>query len=50
MKKSRFSEDQIAFAPRLGESGTPVADVSRRTPAHRPSHYFGTSPGSDFFV
>ena len=30
MKRSRFSEEQIAFALRQAESGTPVADVSRQ--------------------
>ena len=30
MKKSKFSEEQIAYALRLGESGTPVADVCRQ--------------------
>ena len=30
MKKSKFSEEQVAFALRLAESGTPVADVCRQ--------------------
>ena len=30
MKKSRFTEEQIAYALRLAESGTPVADVCRQ--------------------
>jgi putative transposase len=30
MKKSRFTEEQIAFALRQAESGTPVADVCRQ--------------------
>ena len=30
MKKSRFTEEQIAFALRLAEGGTPVADVCRQ--------------------
>jgi putative transposase len=30
MKKSRFTEEQIAFALRQAESGSPVADVCRR--------------------
>ena len=29
MKKSRFSEEQLAYALRLAESGTSVADVCR---------------------
>src|SRR3954462_6538377 len=31
MKKSRFTEEQIAYALRQGEAGTPVADVCRGT-------------------
>lgn len=30
MKKSRYTEEQIAFALRQAESGTPVADVCRQ--------------------
>ena len=30
MKKSRFSEEQIAFALRQAETGTPVGDVCRQ--------------------
>ncbi len=30
MKRSRFSEEQIAYALRLAESGTPVVDVYRQ--------------------
>jgi putative transposase len=30
MKKSRFTEEQVAYALRLAESGTPVADVCRQ--------------------
>ena len=30
MKKSRFTEEQIAYALRLAESGTPVVDVCRQ--------------------
>ena len=38
MKKSRYSEEQVAYALRLAESGTPVADVCRQTGiAERPS-------------
>ena len=29
MKKSRFTEEQIAYALRQGEAGPPVADVCR---------------------
>ena len=30
MKRSKFSEEQIAYALREAESGTPVADVCRQ--------------------
>jgi putative transposase len=30
MKKSRFTEEQITYALRLADSGTPVADVCRQ--------------------
>jgi putative transposase len=30
MKRSKFSEEQIAFALRQAESGTPVAGISRQ--------------------
>ena len=30
MKKSRYSEEQVTYALRLAESGTPVADVCRQ--------------------
>lgn len=30
MKKSRFTEEQIAFALRQAETGTPVAEVLRK--------------------
>ena len=30
MKKSRFSEEQIAFALRQAESGTPPAEICRK--------------------
>ena len=30
MKKSRYTEEQVAYALRLAEGGTPVADVCRQ--------------------
>ena len=30
MKKSRYTEEQISFALKQAETGTPVAEVSRR--------------------
>ena len=30
MKRSRYSEEQVAYALRLAEGGTPVADVCRQ--------------------
>lgn len=30
MRKSRFTEEQIAMALRQGESGTPVAEICRK--------------------
>jgi putative transposase len=30
MKRSRFTEEQIAYALRLADSGTPVVDVCRQ--------------------
>lgn len=30
MKKSRFTEEQITYALRLADSGTPVVDVCRQ--------------------
>ena len=30
MKTSKFTEEQVAYALRLSESGTPVADVCRQ--------------------
>ena len=31
MKKSRYTEEQVAYTLRLAESGTPVSDVCRQT-------------------
>ena len=39
MKKKRFSEEQIAFALRQAESGTPVAEVIRKMGITEPTFY-----------
>ena len=39
MKKSRYTEEQIAFALRQAESGTPVAEVIRKMGITEPTFY-----------
>jgi putative transposase len=39
MKRKRFSEEQIAFALRQAESGTPVAEVIRKMGIAEPTFY-----------
>ena len=39
MKKSRFTEEQIIYALRQAESGTPVADVCRQLSVSEASFY-----------
>ena len=39
MKKSRFSEEQIAYALRLVDSGTPVVDMCRQIGASEATYY-----------
>ena len=39
MKKSRDTEEQIAFALRQAESGTPVAEVIRKMGITEPTFY-----------
>ncbi|AIP48650.1 transposase [Burkholderia pseudomallei] len=34
MKKSKFTEEQIAYALKQAELGTPVAEVCRSSPYH----------------
>ena len=36
MKKSKFSEEQIAYALRQADGGTPVGDVCRQLGGRRP--------------
>jgi putative transposase len=39
VKKSKFTEEQIAYALRQAESGTPVADVCRQMGVSEASFY-----------
>jgi putative transposase len=39
MKRSKFSEEQIAYALRQAESGTPVADVCRQLGVSEATYY-----------
>lgn len=39
MKKSRYTEEQITYALRQAESGTPVADVCRQLGVSEASFY-----------
>ena len=39
MKKSRFTEEQIAYALRLADSGTPVVDVCRQIGVSEATYY-----------
>ena len=39
MKRSRFSEEQIAYALRQAEAGTPVSDVCRQLGVSEASFY-----------
>ena len=41
MKKSRYSEEQVAYALRLAEGGTPVADVCRQIGIAEATFYLG---------
>ena len=39
MKKSKFSEEQIAFALRMAETGTKVAEVCRKMGITEQTYY-----------
>jgi putative transposase len=39
MKRSRFSEEQIVYALRLADGGTPVADVCRQLSVSEATYY-----------
>jgi len=39
MKRSRFSEEQIVYALRLADGGTPVADVCRQLGVSEATYY-----------
>ncbi len=39
MKRKRFTEEQIAFALRQAEAGTPVEEVCRKLGVSKPSFY-----------
>ena len=39
MRKTRFTEEQIAFALRQAESGTPVAQIVRKMGISEPTFY-----------
>jgi putative transposase len=39
MKRKRFTEEQIAFALRQAEAGTPVEEVCRKMGVSEPSFY-----------
>jgi hypothetical protein len=45
MKKSRFSEEQITYALRQADSGTPVADICRQLGVSEASFYQGRIAG-----
>ena len=39
MKRKRYTEEQIAFALRRGESGTPIADIVRKMGITEQTYY-----------
>jgi putative transposase len=50
VKKSRFTDEQIVYALRLAESGTPVIDVCRQTGISEATFYTWKKKYADFGV
>ncbi len=50
MKRSRVTEEQIAYALRLAESGTPVVDVCRQLGVSEATFYTWKKKYADFGV
>jgi putative transposase len=50
MKRSRFTEEQIAYALRLAESGAPVVDVCRQIGVSEATFYAWKKKYADFGV
>ncbi len=50
MKESRFTEEQIAYALRLAESGTPVVDVCRQIGVSEATYYIWKKKYADLGV
>ena len=50
MKKSRFTEEQTAYALRLADGGTPVVDVCRRIGISEAAYYTGKKTYADLGV
>jgi putative transposase len=44
MKRKRYSEEQIAFALRQAESGTPVEEICRKLGVSEPTFYSWKKP------
>jgi putative transposase len=50
MKRSRFTEEQIAYALRLAESGAPVVDVCRQIGVSEATFYTWKKKYAEFGV